>query len=188
MRLACLVCGSSFYARPSDVAKGKRFCSKVCKGHGMRGRAPANRRHGLAGSPTWKSWDAMRQRCLNPKCKDYPNYGGRGINLDPRWAASFDAFLADMGERPLGLSLGRIDNEGCYCKANCRWETDAQQNNNRRSSRFIEHAGQRLTVAQWAAKAGLSRQTLRYRIEAGWPIHKAIESGISRNHRSHPCL
>jgi hypothetical protein len=74
----------------------------------------------------------MIQRCTNRKLKCWPNYGGRGITVCKRWKVSFQAFRDDMGERPNGRTLDRIDNERGYSPANCRWATRTQQNQNQR--------------------------------------------------------
>jgi hypothetical protein len=105
-------------------------------GHGRRGRR----------SPTYNCWLSMRARCLNPKHAHWADYGGRGITIDPRWS-SYEAFLADMGERPEGRTLDRIDGAAGYTLGNCRWATESEQNRNRRRQRrcscgyFAPHTG-----------------------------------------------
>ena len=93
--------------------------------------------HGLAKSPTYFSWIAMRQRCNNPYATGYKNYGGRGIKVNPAWDKSFSSFLADMGVRPKGKSLDRIDNSKNYEPNNCCWSTPKQQANNRRNNKRV---------------------------------------------------
>ena len=83
------------------------------------------------GSKTYKAWVGLRQRCTNPNEPKYKNYGGRGIGYSDRWE-KYANFLEDMGDAPVGYSLGRIDNNGHYTKDNCRWERPTQQANNRR--------------------------------------------------------
>lgn len=106
---------------------------------------PANRKHGLAGSPVYSVWGRMKTRCFNPKVASYPHYGGRGITVCKRWLTSFEEFNRDMGPSyRQGCSIDRIDNDGSYscgicpdCAAhswtlNCQWATPTQQTNNRR--------------------------------------------------------
>lgn len=88
----------------------------------------SNLQHGYSRikSRTYRTWKEMRQRCSNPKRDQWQWYGGRGISVCPEWN-SFETFLGDMGERPERMTLDRIDSDGNYCKANCRWATSKQQ-------------------------------------------------------------
>ena len=88
-------------------------------------------RHGHSNSRTYNTWRSMRSRCDNPRSKGYPWYGQRGISYHESWK-SFDCFLSDMGERPEGLELDRIDSDGNYYKENCRWVTRKENLNNRK--------------------------------------------------------
>jgi hypothetical protein len=98
-----------------------------------------NHRHGHHQSRTYRSWNMMIQRCCNPRVEAYAQYGGRGITVCPAWRSDFAAFLSDMGERPLGTSLDRIDGGGNYEPGNCRWATASEQACNRRSTKIEPH-------------------------------------------------
>lgn len=91
------------------------------------------------------------------------------------WRDDFAAFFRDLGPRPDGRSLGRIDNSKGYEPGNCRWETRKQQQNNRRVNRYLEYAGMRQTVTEWATTLGLSYSTLRYRLKSGKTIAEWME-------------
>jgi hypothetical protein len=113
-------------------------------------------------TPEWTSWQAMRRRVLDPKRKEFPYYGGRGITIDQLWD-SFDVFLSEMGPRPtLKHTLDRIDNDGPYCKANCRWATRAEQQYNTRQTKLkasdIPEVKARLASGESSSSIGLAFQ------------------------------
>lgn len=110
----------------------------------------------------------MIKRCENPKNRNYKRYGGRGIKVCREWH-NFETFMKDMGEAPPGLSLGRIDNDGPYCKNNCRWETIRQQQNNRSTNAWVIYHGKPYTVAMLALHLKISENLLRSRIRRGIP-------------------
>jgi hypothetical protein len=124
-------------------------------------------KHGMAGTRQYKIWAAMRQRCSNPKEESYAVYGGRGIKVCAEWA-TFIGFWSDMadGYAP-NLTIDRIDNDGDYCKDNCRWATKTQQARNTSKNRKVVYQGTEMSVAEAAEKAGLNRFALRQRVADG---------------------
>jgi len=116
--------------------------------------------------PAYNTWKSMLARCYRPADPGYDRYGGRGILVCNRWH-TFDSFREDMGERPPGTCLDRINNDLGYEKSNCRWVTARQQANNRRNNIIVSHGGRTLTLKQWAECLGLSYATLKWRYANG---------------------
>lgn len=117
-----------------------------------------NKQHGMYGTPTYKSWAEMKYRCGNPRKKYYTH-----ISYCEEWK-DFRNFFADMGERPVGTSLDRIDVTKGYCKENCRWADDITQENNRRNNHYFEYNGELLTIPQIARKYNISRSNLANKV------------------------
>ena len=138
--------------------------------HGARRKGPRNREYNV--------WSAIKARCLNPKDRAYPRYGGRGIRICDRWL-TFQNFLEDMGPRPPGTSIERLNNDGHYEPGNCKWATPLEQGNNKRNNRLIEFEGRRMTIAQWGREHGLPRYVIRARIsQHGWSIQRALTTPL----------
>jgi hypothetical protein len=122
-------------------------------------------------SPTHGTWHNMLERCLNPNNISYSYYGEKGVTVCERWL-TFENFLADMGERPAGLTLDRLKSSEGYEKSNCRWANAKEQS--RQNQKPITFAGETRSVWEWAEKIGLSPYTLYGRLRVGWSIEKAL--------------
>jgi hypothetical protein len=134
--------------------------------------------HGLSAHPLFSVWSGMMYRCYNTESSRFHRYGGRGIGVCERWR-EFGNFIADLGARPKGTTLDRIDNDSDYSPENCRWATVKQQNNNRANVRLIEFAGECLSAAVWAQRVGVSKATMYRRLE-NWPLERALSCGPTR--------
>ena len=149
----------------------------------MSGTANPAYKHGhTAGafSPEYHSWSSMIQRCTNPKRSMYRYYGGRGIAVDPAWM-DFEAFLVDMGPRPLGLSLDRIDNDLGYTKDNCRWADSLTQRLNSSQIVRVTIGGTTNMLIEWCKIYNISINTVRDRVRFyGFSYEEAITTPVQR--------
>lgn len=123
--------------------------------------------HNMSDHPLFQVWSDMLKRCTNQKCAAYPNYGGRGITVCDRWLDSPANFIEDMGPRPDGYSIDRIDVNGNYEPDNCEWASDEQQIRNRRITVYLTYEGETLTMAEWSEKTGIPYGRLQARRAAG---------------------
>ena len=158
-------CGNEKVLCANDVKRRTKSCGCF--------QSKGNFKHGMKGTRTYASWKGIKERCLNKNCKDYKNYGGRGITICPEWL-TFENFYNDMGKRPIGLSIDRINNNGNYCKENCHWATIEEQANNKRTNHLITYQGKTQTLAQWEKELEISRGIIRGRLKLGWSVEKAL--------------
>lgn len=133
-------------------------------------------RHGMEKTSTHHSWSSMLSRCRNKLHSSYKNYGGRGISVCQRWVgkSGFQNFFSDMGARPNGMTLDRIDVNGNYEPHNCRWATIKEQHRNTRFNRLIEFNGETKTIAEFSEIYGINDSTLGSRIRSGWTAERAL--------------
>jgi len=168
-------CGRIKTVRISNLLhKNAEFC---------RGCRPGNHlTHGLYGTPEYRCWRAMRDRCLNPKAPAYPDYGGRGIKIVKKWD-DFLVFLADVGSRPSPQhTLDRFpDNDGDYRPGNIRWATQKEQCNNTRKTVRIKFKDQVRSVSEWADLLKIDRVTLWVRLfKYGWSVERALTEEVQK--------
>lgn len=169
-------CGASIIADGHNLKSGN---TQSCGCKNSYVTAARNRTHGKSGTPEHTIWASMKQRCLDVGCKAYVHYGGRGISVFNCWRDSFEAFLADVGERPgPEYELDRIDNDGNYEPGNVRWATRKEQMRNTRASRRITAGGLTHTLSEWSELSGIRRSTIAFRIDkCGWSPEKAVSTG-----------
>jgi hypothetical protein len=176
-------CGKEKSFAGYALSRGDTNSCGCLRAESNRKKAEANVRHGYARHRKeslymYRTWSNLKQRCLNPKNPLYCNYGGRGIKVCGRWVNSFENFLADVGERPPGMSINRINNDGDYEPANCCWSTRKEQQNNTRFNTILEFQGTRLTLSQWVDRLGIKMSTLCGRLDRGWSVERALTEAI----------
>lgn len=139
-----------------------------------------NYKHGLAHTRIDHIYKDMIARCEKKKAINYERYGGRGIHVCEEWRRDKTKFFewAFANGYSAELTLDRIDNNKGYTPDNCKWSTQEEQNNNRRSSRFLEAFGERKTMAQWSREKGIKLATLHARLKSGWSIERALTTQV----------
>jgi hypothetical protein len=180
-------CGTVKFIRPRSLwPRGVQSCGCLQKEVASALGSVVNLKHGHSKKdnpvPEYRVYATMLSRCYNPNSSKFATYGGRGISVCDRWRGDggYERFIADMGRRPDGGSLDRIDPNGHYEPANCRWASMIEQQNNRRSNVFLEMDGRRQTLTQWAREYGINAGTLRTRLETGMPLGQALTMPVER--------
>lgn len=154
-------CGST--VQRSDIP---RSCGCLAR----EGTSRRSKTHGRSrvDDPTYKVWVQMRRRC-----RERDDYGGRGVRVCARWER-YENFLADMGPKPTGKQIDRINNDQGYSPDNCRWASPKENSNNRRNSILIAHDGLTLSAAEWSERLGIPAPTIRYRYHQGWSADRIL--------------
>lgn len=135
--LCLCICGTLVVIEGANIRAGHSHscgCAGSRRTIGKRSLRHGHARRGGA-SREYRTWQGMIKRCTNPRSKDWENYGERGIKVCARWRFSFSDFLADMGPKPIGKSIERINNDGDYEPGNCKWATRSEQNSNQRRNK-----------------------------------------------------
>ena len=167
-------CGNTTVVLPNNVKNGSISSCGCLKKDLLHEKLY---KHGIPGSHhLYRIWSSMKRRCNSPNTKEYAHYGGRGIYVCDEWMhdakAFYDWSMANGWKE--GLTLDRIDNDGPYCPDNCRWVTYKIQMNNKSNNIRIDWKGENHTLSEWSEIVGLNVETLKYRIEVGWPVDKAM--------------
>ena len=158
-------------------------CSDKHTGQPMGGH---HELHGQSGTPEYHAFMSMLSRCYSPKSSAWFTHGARGIRVCDRWlpdrhggsmtmTEALENFLADMGDRPKGMTLDRKDNEGHYSPENCRWATPRAQANNRRNTLQLTIRGTTKTFSEWSKGSGIGTSLIRHRLMNGWPAERALD-------------
>lgn len=165
-------CGREVNVRGATLKAGRTSACQSCAA------ITRNTTHGETGSALYARWRAMLDRCENPNHRAWKNYGGRGIKICEEWH-QYAVFARDMGSAfESHLELDRINVDGYYEPANCRWVTHADQQSNKRTNHTLTWRGRTLTATKWASVLGLNPNTLIYRLRRGWSLDRAMTHGV----------
>lgn len=166
-------CGTEKITDWSNVHQG---LSRSCGCLAMESFRRVITKHGLEHTVEYRIWKGIKVRCLNPRRREYPRYGGRGIKICDRWKDSFQNFIDDVGKMPgPDYSIDRIDSNGHYEPSNVRWIPRKDQAKNRPGfCTYITAFGKTMCVAEWAREVGIGRKTIKHRIDSGVPPEKAL--------------
>lgn len=171
-------CGKITKVSTTSLRNGKtKSCGCYAKDQSKArttGKVHHNYRHGMCNHPAYNCWSDARKRVLGLRKKDAKNYIDRGISMCDRWLNSFENFVADMGDRPPGTTLERMDNNLGYSPENCCWATRTQQARNRRNLVPIDVDGVSKIASIWSEETGVKACTITDRIKRGWPPKEAV--------------
>lgn len=180
LRWECVCdCGNTTIVSGGNLRRG------LVNSCGCRGQN--TEKHSKTNTRLYRIWAGMKGRCKNSNLPAYKDYGGRGITVCDEWDNSFVTFekWALKNGYDESLTIDRVDNDGGYCPANCRWATRIEQSRNRRSRKTIAYNGESLSVVEWAEIVGINPHTIYERLRQGWTVKDALETDTKRRHRIH---
>ncbi len=168
-------CGKLITTRGSRLKEGRvKSCGCLVSEKAKESITKYKSTHGQSRTRTYSSWQNMKNRCRSPNTTDFDDYGGRGIDYCERWGV-FENFYGDMGDRPIGTTLDRVDVNGNYEPGNCRWADNETQSNNKRESVVYDYHGEKLTLQQICKRVGKARSTVAYRLKKNMSIEEALK-------------
>lgn len=162
------------------VVIGHQLTMKRRRSCGCRRRAShmGNYKHGLVYLPEYRVWQSAKDRILNPKCKQYEDYGGRGLLFEKDWL-DFETFYKEIGPRPFKrYTLERRNNDLGYVRGNVVWESRENQAINKRNNIWLTHNGKKQVLAHWAREVGISKGVLADRLKLGWSVERALTEKV----------
>jgi hypothetical protein len=162
-------CGKLCTLSRAELAPDKHRSCGCQRWHGNR------KATGHSHTTTYRVWLNMVARCYHTHHEAYARYGERGITICDEWRNDYLNFLGDMGDKPQGMQLERVDNNGPYTKANCKWATPKEQSQNRRSNLMLTINGETLCATEWARRAGFKTAVVMDRVRRGWPAERLLE-------------
>lgn len=169
-------CGSFCTPNSSALTSGN---STSCGCFKRENTSARSKTHGMTTTPAYNAWVSMRRRCA-PGSANAKDYYQRGITVCEEWQHSFESFFSNIGPRPKGTTLERIDNNLGYCPGNVRWATWEDQASNRRTVRLVTHNGKAQTIAKWARETGISQRIISQRLVRGMSPERALSATILR--------
>ncbi len=176
-------CGKRTIATGNPLKSGITKSCGCIKAVRIYGRGNNNATtHGLSYSSSYRTHAGMMDRCYKSTCISFKNYGGRGITVCDRWH-NLSSFIEDMGERPNGYSIERIDNDGNYTPENCKWATAKEQANNRRPKKSITYGGVTRTYLAWSLHLGGEGTLVFTRLKRGWSEERAVSTKARDCHK-----
>lgn len=159
------------------VVAGENLTKKIATKSCGCLRLESNTKHNKCKTSIYNVWNGMIQRCTDIKNSRYKSYMGRGITVCDKWL-TFEGFYEDMGDRPKGMSLDRVDNNGNYCNENCKWSTPKEQSNNTRKNHPLTFNGKTQNITQWSEELNISWTVLQSRINRKWSTERALTEKV----------